>query len=98
MSEKIKTKYEEPIDKFSLRDYLKRFDLTNSSLLKRKAEEIMENVNRIMEPYARGVVGKPLRDYYLPAVDLLEKAYKKEDFSRDFPNAIDFLIDSIDWE
>lgn len=87
-----------PRDKYQLRTYLEGIDLNDSSLLEEKAEEIVANVRNIMFPYAEGARGKPLADYYRPAVDWIERAYKSKDFKKDFPDAVDFMIGSLEWE
>lgn len=87
-----------PVNKFGLKDYLKKFDLHDPIQLERKSGEIMDIVRKIMEPYVKGERGEPLRAYYAPAVKLIEEAYDKKDFEKEFPSALDFMICSVDWE
>lgn len=87
-----------PKDKWSLRDYLKGFDLHNSEQLEARADEILEHVRRVMTPYVQGERGDPLRKYYAPAVERIESAYENRDFEKEFPEALDFMIASVDWE
>lgn len=87
-----------PADKRSLRDYLKTIDLRNASGLRDRSSEIMANVRKVMAPYVEGERGDPLRDYYTPAVRMIEDAFRKGDFQKSFPEALDFMIGSVDWE
>ncbi len=87
-----------PADKRSLRDYLKTIDLRNASRLRERSGEIMANVRKVMTPYVEGERGEPLRDYYAPAVKMIEDAFRKGDFQKSFPEALDFMIGSVEWE
>lgn len=87
-----------PIDKWSLRDYLKTVDLRDSKKLEERSGEIMVNVRNVMKPYVERERGEPLRDYYAPGVKFIEDAFRKRDFQKSFPNALNFMIDSVDWE
>jgi hypothetical protein len=87
-----------PADKRSLRDYLKTIDLRNASGLRERSDEIMINVRKVMAPYLEGERGDPLRDYYAPAVRMIEDAFRKGDFQKSFPEALDFMIGSVEWE
>lgn len=87
-----------PIDKWSLRDYLKTLDLRDAVKLREGANEIMVNVRTIMTPYVEGKRGEPLRGYYAPAVKLIEDAFRKREFQKAFPEALNFMISSVDWE
>jgi len=87
-----------PADKRSLRDYLKTIDLKNPAKLRERSDEIMANVRTIMNLYVNGERGEPLRAYYTPAVERIEEAFMKKDFRKAFPEALDFMIGSVDWE
>ncbi len=87
-----------PANKRSLRDYLKTIDIRNAVGLKERSGEIMANVRKVMTPYLKGERGEPLRDYYAPAVKMIEDAFRKGDFQKSFPEALDFMIGSVEWE
>ncbi|MDP3026777.1 MAG: hypothetical protein Q8N63_03645 [Nanoarchaeota archaeon] len=87
-----------PADKRSLRDYLKTIDLRNAVGLRERSGEIMANVRKVMTPYVDGERGEPLRDYYVPAVRMIEDAFRRGDFQKSFPEALDFMIGSVEWE
>ena len=87
-----------PKDKFSLRDYLDNLDLNNPEQLELESGKILEYVRNVMGPYVRGERGEPLRDYYGSAVEMIESAYEKRDFKRDFPEALREMISAVDWE
>jgi len=87
-----------PDDKRSLRDYLKTIDLKNAVGLRERSGEIMANVRKVMTPYVGGERGEPLRDYYAPAVRMIEDAFRKGDFQKSFPESLDFMIGSVEWE
>ena len=87
-----------PQDKRELRTYLEQFDLRNPQELEINAVEIVGHVRRIMTPYVVGERGEPLRGYYTPAVERIEDAYSKKDFREAFPNALDFMIFSVELE
>src|SRR3989338_812518 len=87
-----------PADKRSLRDYLKTIDLNDTVRLRERSAEIVANVRMVMSPYLRGQRGEPLKGYYAPAVRLIEDAFRMGDFQRKFPEALDFMIGSVEWE
>ena len=87
-----------PQDKRELRTYLEALNLHNPIELEQRADEIITNVRRVMTPYVEGERGKPLRDYYVPAVRFIELAFEKRDFRKEFPESLDFMIGSIEWE
>ncbi len=85
-------------NKFTLRKYLEELDLRDSASLERKSSQIMEKIRSTMNPYALGECGRELQEYYEPAVILIENAYEKNDFNEKFPQALEFMISSIEWE
>lgn len=89
---------EVPYDKWSLKDYLKTFDLNNEDELKQNANEILEHIKEVMDLYASGDHGEALKDYYSSALRFVERSFEKKDFKKDFPDSLDFLISSIEWE
>jgi len=87
-----------PRDKYQLRRYLESLNLRDAGSLEERAKEISDNIKRVMTPYYTGERGEPLQYYYVPCQTLLEKALEKRDFKDDFPQALDFLISSLEWE
>jgi len=87
-----------PKDKWSLRNYLKRLDLYNPQQLEMESGKILEYVRNVMGPYVRGERGEPLREYYAPVVELIESSYKKRDFKKELPEALESMIGFVDWE
>ena len=87
-----------PKDKWTLRDYLKTIDLRDTKQLRKRSFEIVENVRRVMNPYVIGKRGSGLKNYYAEAVKLMENAHKRRDFKKSFPEALEFMIGSVDWE
>ena len=51
-----------------------------------------------MNPYVIGKRGSGLKNYYAEAVKLMENAHKRRDFKKSFPEALEFMIGSVDWE
>jgi len=80
------------------RDYLKTIDLKNAVRLRERPSEIMANVRKVMTQYLGGERGDPLRNYYALAVRMIEEAFRKGDFQKSFPEALDFMIESVEWE
>ena len=87
-----------PADKRSLRDYLKTINLNDTIRLRERSAEIVGNVRMVMDPYLGGERGEPLKGYYAPAVKLIEDAFRMGDFQRKFPEALEFMISSVEWE
>lgn len=87
-----------PRDKFQLRAYLERLDLQDSISLQERAREIFDNIDRVMTPYYVGERGEPLQGYYLSCKRMIDDARLKNDFRKDIPLAIDYLIGSLEWE
>jgi len=90
-----------PRDKFELRAYLESFNLHDLAVLEANADEITANIRRVMQPYVDGEHRDSLKEYYEPAVELVNKAYAskhRQNFHKMFSDALDFMIDSIEWE
>ncbi|VVB78553.1 Uncharacterised protein [uncultured archaeon] len=87
-----------PCGKFELEKYLRNFEKAHFSLLEVKADEIMQNVRNIMEPYFSIDGSDPLHGYYRSAISGMESAYASRDFQKSFPEAIRYMAETIEWE
>ena len=84
-------------NKFDLREYL-QIKLRNKETLRESAATIVDHCRKIMEPYVQGQVGQAYKEYYKPAMDWIERAYNNGDPKEDFPQALDFMVGSIEWD
>ena len=78
--------------------FFKTIDLRDVAKLRIRSPEILAHMRRIMGMYLEREIGDPLGEYYTPAIQRIEDAFKAGDFKSAFPKALEFMISSIDVE
>ncbi len=87
-----------PKDKYQLRDYLLKLNLTDAESLEALAEEIVGNIFEAMDNYRRMPDDHPLKIYYEAPFKEIETGYILKDYRKMFPRGIKHLLMSIHWE
>jgi len=87
-----------PQGKHELVSYLKSFRNCNSQELELRANEIMGNVRKVMQPYLSIGGNDPLNEYYAPIINGLETAFQNKDYKNEFPRALEGMADLIELE
>jgi len=86
------------MNKHDLEQYLTSLDLEDTIELESRATEIAQTVRESLEPHYAIEGSEPVRDYYEPAIQGLERAAQAADFHEAFPEAVRYMVATIRWE
>ena len=83
--------------RWDLLPYLKKLDLEDPKQLEARADEIVGNVRQAMAN-DKTMPEPGINAYYAPAIERINSADASGDYKREFPQALTFMIESIEME